>query len=57
MRLLKQAWDNVEPKTIHNRPTNAETKQVSDEDNPEDDIPLSRLSQLEITATSFQEYA
>ena len=67
MRLLKQAWDNVEPKTIqncfqhanfyHNRPTNAETKQVSDEDDPEDDIPLSRLSQLGITATSFQEYA
>ena len=67
MRLMQQAWEMVQPRTIANcfRHANfqcpdssndvTETNSRTDDD-PEDDIPLARLAQLGLSTATIQDY-
>ena len=67
MRLMQQAWESVQPRTISNcfrhanfhRPeseTEASETTSDADDDAEDDIPLARLAQLGLTTTTMEEY-
>ena len=67
MRLMQQAWEIVQPKTISNcfrhadfccTDTSNDATEATPEidDDSEDDIPLAILAQLGLTTTTLQDY-
>ena len=67
MRLMQQAWEMVQPRTISNcfrhadfrrtdTSTDATEATTEIDDDLEDDIPLAGLSQLGLTTTTLQDY-
>lgn len=67
MRLMQQAWESVQPRTIsncfrhanfHRAESEIEASETTSDpaDDAEDDIPLARLAQLGLTTTTMEEH-